>query len=76
MCKIWYESIQPLLLYACVKKTHFRNIHVALIMAALWNRAGHYIFAVWFLSFFLSFSSPNLSGRGLDAYYSSTHDVA
>jgi len=25
-------------------------------MAALWNRAGHYIFAVWFLSFFyLSF---------------------
>jgi len=36
-------------------------------MAALWNRAGHYIFALWFLSpFFLSssfffFSSPNLS---------------
>ena len=25
------------------------------IMAALWNRAGHYIFALWFLSFFLSF---------------------
>ena len=24
-------------------------------MAALWNRAGHYIFALWFLSFFLSF---------------------
>jgi len=22
--------------------------------AALWNRAGHYIFALWFLSFFLS----------------------
>ena len=37
-----------------------------LFMAALWNRAGHYIFAVWFLfllsSFFLSFfSSPNLN---------------
>jgi len=31
-----------------------------LVMAALWNRAGHYIFALWFLSFF--FSSPNLSG--------------
>jgi len=29
-------------------------------MAALWNRAGYYIFALWFLlSFF--FSSPNLS---------------
>ena len=25
-------------------------------MAALWNRAGHYIFALWFLSFVLSFS--------------------
>jgi len=25
------------------------------IMAALCNRAGHYIFALWFLSFFLSF---------------------
>jgi len=41
-----------------------------LIVAALSNRAGHYIFALWFLSsffFFLSFfSSPNLSGRRLD----------
>jgi len=41
----------------------------ALFMAALWNRAGHYIFVMWFLllsSFFLSFflfSSPILSGR-------------
>jgi len=24
-------------------------------MAALWNRAGHYVIALWFLSFFLSF---------------------
>jgi len=39
-------------------------------MAALCNRAGHYIFALWFLSFFPSFffSSPNLSGRRLDVY--------
>jgi len=40
---------------------------VVIIMATLWNRAGHYIFALWFLSVFLSssffFSSPNLSGR-------------
>jgi len=29
-------------------------------MAALWNRAGHYIFALWFLSFFFSFFFPRL----------------
>ena len=49
-------------------------------MAALCNRAGNYIFALWFLSssFFLlsSFSSPNLSGRRLDVYHTSTHGVA
>ena len=54
-------------------------------MAALCNRAGHYIFVLWFLllSFFLSFfllsfffSSPNLSGRRLDVYHTSTHGVA
>jgi len=49
-------------------------------MAALCNRAGHYIFAMWFLSssffFFLLFSSPNLSGRRLDVYHTSTHCVA
>jgi len=46
-------------------------------MAALRNRAGHYIFALWFLlllSFF--FSSPNLSGRRVDVYHTSTHAVA
>jgi len=53
---------------------------LVLIMAGLWNRAGHYIFALWFLSFFLIFffsSSPNLSGRRLDVYhiYTSTHGV-
>jgi len=41
-----------------------------------------YVFALWFLSFFLlllsSFyiSSPNLSGRRLDVYHTSTHGVA
>jgi len=46
-------------------------------MAALWNRAGHYIFALWFLSFFflLLFSWPNLSGRRLDVYHTSTDGV-
>ena len=50
-----------------------------LIMAALCNRAGYYIFALWFLSFFfffISFSSPNLSGHRLDVYHTSTHGVA
>jgi len=48
-----------------------------LIMAALWNRAGHYIFALWFLSsiylsIYLLFSSHNLSSRRLDVYHTST----
>jgi len=46
-------------------------------MAALRNGAGHYIFALWFLSsssFF--FSLPNFSGRRLNAYHTSTHCVA
>jgi len=43
-------------------------------MATLWNRAGHFIFAPWFLSSF--FSSPNLSGGRLDVYHTFTYDVA
>jgi len=47
-------------------------------MAALCNRAGHYIFALWFpsSSFFFFFSSPHLSGRRLDVYHTSEPDVA
>jgi len=51
------------------------------ITVALWNRAGHYIFALWlilsffFLSFFY-FSSANLSRRRLDVYHTCTHGVA
>jgi len=40
-------------------------------MAALRSRCGHYIFVL----FLLLFSSPNLSGRRMDAYHTSTHDV-
>ena len=49
-----------------------------LIMAALWNRTGHYIFALWFLllSIFLFFSSRILSRRRLDVCHTSTHGVA
>jgi len=48
-------------------------------MAALCNRAGHYIFPCDFyllLSFFFFFSSPNPSRRRLDVYHTSTHGVA
>jgi len=44
-------------------------------MAALCSRCGHYIFVLWFLSFFF-YSSPNLSGRRLDVYHTSAHGVA
>jgi len=46
------------------------------VMAALCSRCRHYIFALWFLCFFfflLLFSSPNLSGRRLDVYHTSTY---
>jgi len=42
----------------------------------LCNRAGRYIFALWFLLSFFLFSSPNLSRRTLDVYHTSTHGVA
>jgi len=39
----------------------------------LWlSRCGHYIFVLFLLLFF---SSPNLSGRRMDVYHTSTHDV-
>jgi len=51
---------------------------ISLVMAALCNRAGHHIFALWFLSFFffISFSSPNRSGHRLDVYHTSAPGVA
>ena len=50
-----------------------------LVMAAVWNTADHYIFGLpcgFFLSSFILFSSPNLSGRRLDVYHTSTLGVA
>jgi len=57
---------------------YFEN-HEIVITAALRSRCGHYIFVLWFLSIFLlSFFlfSPNLSGRRLDVYHTSTYGVA
>jgi len=53
---------------------HWRVWGTPVIMVALWNRADHYSFALWLLSIF--FSSPNLRGRRLDVYHTSTHGVA
>jgi len=48
---------------------------MALIVAALRSmQMGTLYFALWFLSIFF-YSSPNLSGRRLDVYHTSTHDV-
>jgi len=48
-------------------------------MVALCNRETIYIFVLWFVLLLLLssfFSSPNLSGRRLDVYHTSTHGVA
>ena len=44
-----------------------------LVMAALWNRAGHYIFVLCFLLsiFFFFLSAPILSRHKLDVYHTS-----
>ena len=47
-----------------------------IVMVALWNRAGLYIFALWFLLLSYFFSSLNLSHRRLDVCHTSTHGVA
>jgi len=47
-----------------------------IIMAALCNRAGHYILPCGFYLLLSFFSLPNLSGRRLDAYHTSKHGVA
>jgi len=31
------------------KESQCTKVGIIIIMAALWNRAGHYIFALWFL---------------------------
>jgi len=50
-------------------------------MAALWNKAGHYMLPMWFfllssIFYLLSFSSRNLSRRTLDVCHTSTHGAA
>jgi len=54
----------------------FAFVVIGLVMVALWNRADHYIFALWFLLSSSFLSSPNLSSRRLDVCHTSTHGVA
>jgi len=69
--RTWPANTFCLLLY----HTHAAT---AIFMVALCNRADHYIFALWFLSFSSSFFffSPNLSHRRLDVCHTSTRGVA
>jgi len=56
--------------------TPFSLNRFAVVMVALWNKADHYIFILWFLSFYLLFfSSPNLSSCTLDVCHTSTHGL-
>jgi len=73
----YFYTFSPLLIILFLVDPDGVN-NEAIFMAALWNKAGHYIFALWFLSKFLSFFffSPNLSARRLDGYHTSTHGVA
>jgi len=66
---------RPMSIVATV--AHLSHCRV-LVMVALWNRADHYIFALWFLrlSSFFFLSSPNLSRRRLDVCHTSTHGVS
>ena len=61
--------------YELIAETRTLNTN-NFIMAALHSRCGHYTFVLWFLLSFFLFSSPNLSGRRVDVYHTSTHGVA
>jgi len=65
----------------CNRADHYIFILFLLLsfffMAALCNRGAIILLPCGYcLSFYLFFSSPNLSGRRLDVYHTSTHGVA
>ena len=59
-----------------VTMSFINSVLIVFFMAALRNRAGHYIFALYVVCFFFFFSSPNLSRRRLDVCHTFTHGVA
>ena len=71
-------SVMLNLLQQCCKSLSALHAN-EFVMVALCNRETIYIFMLWFVLVLLLssfFSSPNLSGRRLDVYYTSTHDAA
>ena len=74
MTTYFFNFLNLVTFHLLVLATFWSPILPPLIMVALWNRVDHYIFMLWFLSSF--FSAPNLSGRTLDVYHTSTHGVA
>ena len=82
---IWVLLNLPVLLHRrcfwiwrLLKQSLFKGsmLHIFIIMVALWNKADHYIFALWFLLSSFFFSPPNPSRRRLDVFHTSTHGVA
>jgi len=71
----WRRALTTLIVSASVRIQVVAETRSVVIMVALWNRADHYIFILFLLSS-SCFSSPNLSGRRLDVYHTSTHGVA
>jgi len=73
-CAVYYHKQYSFMVALCNRADHI-YFHPVSFMVALCNRETIYIF-ILFLSFFLFFSSPNLSGRRLDVYHTLAHGVA
>jgi len=71
------KNLAPLCL-CCLKYIKFGQLILRkIIMVALRNRADHYIFSLWFRSFFfILFFLANLSRHRLDVCHTSTRGVA
>ena len=53
---VQWNPIRMMQVYEMITFLHKVYLFIAVVMAALCNRAGHYIFALWFLlSIYLSF---------------------
>jgi len=77
LCVLTWRYIGHCIILSLYAVLRDRMLH-CMFMAALCNRPGHYIFALWFrlLLLLLFFSSPNLSRRRLDVSHTSTHGVS
>ena len=65
---IWTDLTVVCWLDLCCYSLSVFDLAFGVIMVALCYRADHYIFALWFLSIFFFYSSPNLSACRLDVY--------